>query len=324
MSAEVVVHGASGFVGGAILRALAAAPGLTPVACVRRRSAAPAGFACRVCDATDAAAVAEASRGAAFAVNAVLGDRATMLAATRNICAAALQAGSRRVVHVSTAAVYGSAEGAASEDSPLEPAGPYASAKVACEAAVRRHVEAGGEAVILRPGIVYGPGGQQWAGRLMRLLRAGRLGDLGARGDGLCNLIYHDDVGAAVVAALTAEVAPGEAINLAPHAPPTWNEVFVRLGCAIGATPVRRLTARRLRIETQVLAAPLQAAKLAAARLGLPPGALPEPIPPSLLALWRQRLRLDGTKADRLLGLARTPDDRGLAACAGWFLEASR
>jgi nucleoside-diphosphate-sugar epimerase len=319
---RVLVHGAGGFVGGAIMRALARAPGLTPVGCVRRRPANDAGLDWRLCDATDPRAMTDAAGTADFAVGAVLGNPSTMLAATRNLCRAARAAGHRRIVHISTMSVYGDAEGVVSEDAALDVTldsahlGPYAAAKIACEAIIRDFIAGGGEAVILRPGIVYGPGGQQWVGRIGRLLAARRLGDLGVLGDGFCNLVYHDDVGQAVVAALSSPTAAGCAINLAATAPPTWNEWFVRLACAIGATPVRRITGRRLRIEQRLLAPPLQVAKLIAAKLmagprGWPPGALPEPMPPSLLKLWGQRILLDPGRAL----------DSGLERAATWFRE---
>jgi hypothetical protein len=123
------------------------------------------------------------------------------------------------------------------------------------------------------------------------------------------------------VASLDANVAAGQAINLAPIAPPTWNEVFSRFACAIGATPLRRIAARRLRAEATLAAPPLQIAKLAAAKLGLRPGALPEPMPPSLLALFRQRIVLDASRAQSLPGFTRTAFEDALAACSFWFLE---
>ena len=48
-----------------------------------------------------------------------------------------------------------------------------------------REAMAGGlDAAILRPALVYGRGSALWSERVARLLRAGRLGDLGAAGDG--------------------------------------------------------------------------------------------------------------------------------------------
>jgi nucleoside-diphosphate-sugar epimerase len=277
------------------------------------------------CDATDAAALDAALQSIPFAVCSVLGNRATMAAATRNLCDAARWTGMRRIVLLSTMAVYGPATGLVDETAPLDGSlGAYGAAKVECERVARAFVEAGGAATTLRPGIVYGPGGEQWIGRLGRLLRAGRVGDLGALGDGACNLIYGDDLGAAVVAALSAPGAAGEAINLAEPDPVTWNEVFTELGCAIGVPYVRRLSERRLRVEAKLLAPDLQAAKVVGSRLGLRPGILPDPIPPSLLRLWQQEIRLDHRKADALPDFPRTLRATGLARAAEWFLAQER
>jgi hypothetical protein len=120
-----------------------------------------------------------------------------------------------------------------------------------------------------------------------------------------------------VIAALQEPAAEGQAINLATPAG-TWNRYFVRFGRAIGSTPVRRISGRRLRVETKVLAPVLKIAEIGARRLRA--GRLvPEPIPPSLARLWQQEIELDTTRADELLRLAWTPIDRGLDLAARWF-----
>src|SRR5207237_284416 len=116
----------------------------------------------------------------------------------------------------------------------------------------------GERAVVLRPGIVYGPGSAQWSERVARWLHAGRIGDLGACGDGYCNLVHVSDVCAATLKALGTRDAAGRAYNLGSPQPPTWNEYFVEYGRALGAVPVRRISRRRLRIETKILAPPLK------------------------------------------------------------------
>ena len=123
------------------------------------------------------------------------------------------------------------------------------------------------------------------------------------------------DVAAATAACLG---APGGTFNLAARKPPRWNEVFATLALATGAMPLRRIGGRRLAWERRVLARPLQAAKIAAARAGLAPGRLPEPMPPSLLALFARQIRLNSKRADAL-GFARSDDAAGLAEAAGWF-----
>lgn len=322
---KVLVLGANGFVGSAIMRSLAAAPDFEPVAGVRRRRSSSDAADDRVFDATDAAALESALQGTSFAVCSILGSRATMLASTRNLCEAARRTGTRRLVFISSMAVYGPATGLVDESAPLDGSlGRYAAAKVACERIVDAYVAAGGAATILRPGIVYGPGGEQWIGRIGRLLRSGRLGDLGPFGEGLCNLIDCGDLGAATVAALSAPAAAGEAINLAERDPATWNAFFHDLGRAIGVLELQSIPRWRLHAEQALLAPALQASKLAASRLGWRPGTLPEPIPPSLRSLWGQKIRLDHRKAEALLGLAYTPRNTGLARAAAWFLARER
>ncbi len=296
MTGRVLVLGGGGFVGRAVMAAL----GDNAVAASRRPVP---GVAHVLCDAADRASLAAACAGASAVVNAAAGSPASMLRATENLCAVAGQGG-QPIVHLSSMAVYGAAEGLVREDARLDGASSaYAAGKIACEAALRRFETSGGAVSILRPGIVYGPGDQQWIGRLCRLLRAGRLGDLGAAGDGFCNLVHVRDVAAACLACLH---APGGTFNLAARTPARWNAVLSTLALAIGAVPLRRIGHRRLALERRVLAAPLEIAKRAASRAGLAPGRLPEPLPPSLLALFARQIRLDPARADGSASAAAT------------------
>ncbi len=322
--AKVAIIGASGFVGAGIIRAALASTAVLPVACMRRpsRELEALGVATALCDATDAIALGRALDGATHAVNCVLGSPATMVTATRNLCAAARQQGLRRIVHMSSMAVYGPMTGVVDETACLQPAGSYGRAKAECEKIVRDFIAAGGDAVVLRPGCVYGPGGQQWVGRIARWLQAGRLGDLGEWAEGFCNLSFIDDLAGAVLAALMTREAAGQTFNIAERDPGTWNQYFVELGREIGVS-VRRVSHFRISLETCVLAPPLQIAKIVGQRFGVRPGLIPEPIPPSLPPLWRQRIRLDHRTADAALAFQRTPRRRGLTLCASWFHSAA-
>jgi nucleoside-diphosphate-sugar epimerase len=315
----VVVLGASGFLGRRLLHRLSGTERFRPIAAARRRPADGADVEWRPCDATDPASLAAALAGAAYAINCVNGDAATMQEATRNLCAAAHQAGLRRVIHVSSMAVYGGATGLITETRRLDgSAGGYAAAKVACEAMIQEYSAAGGEAVILRPGCIHGPGSEQWTGRIGRLLRHHRVGDLGAAGDGACNLIHVDDAAEAILAALVRPGAVGQAFNLGDPDPGTWNAYFMRFGRAIGATPITRISARWLKLETKLLAAPLKIATIAAGR-GKLHRLAPDPLPDSLARLWQQDIRLDHRRADAVLGFPRTRPPRAIADAAEWF-----
>ncbi|GBD32989.1 3 beta-hydroxysteroid dehydrogenase/Delta 5--_4-isomerase [bacterium HR33] len=103
---------------------------------------------------------------------------------TANVLQAARAWGVSRVVHVSTELVDGDAT-------------PYQRSKREAEALVQRYVSEGGDAVIVRPTRVYGPGPLNQANsvtRLIELYRRGwfrvRLADGGARG----NYVYVEDL----------------------------------------------------------------------------------------------------------------------------------
>lgn len=203
-----------------------------------------------------------------------------------------------RVVHLSSMTVYGNVEGLITEDAPLRPElGAYAAARVLAEQLAQGY----GKAVILRPGVEYGPGGQAWTGRVARWLRARRLGDLGVAGDGRCNLVHVDDVADATLRALKAPELAGQAFNLVMDSPPSWNDYFIAYAIALGAVPVPRISSRWLRLETRLLAPPLKVLELLCARATAGRVLPPPAIPPSLLRLMRQDIRLSNSRAKSLL-----------------------
>lgn len=109
---------------------------------------------------------------------------------TRHVLDASRRAGAARVVHTSTNLVEGA-------DRPERILTHYQRTKIAAEAAVQEYVAAGGDAVIVRPARVYGPGPLTDANAVTRIVRqflAGtfrfRLADGGARG----NWVHVDDV----------------------------------------------------------------------------------------------------------------------------------
>ncbi|MES2186488.1 MAG: NAD(P)-dependent oxidoreductase, partial [Pseudomonadota bacterium] len=170
--------------------------------------------------------------------------------------------------------------------------------------------------VVLRPGCIYGGGSPQWSTRIARLLRERRIGDLGADGDGICNAVHVVDVARAVAAALTTPGIAGEVFNLAMAPPPTWNGYFLAYAKALGAVPLQRIGARRLKIETKLLAPVLKIAEIVGKKAGLGADRFPPPIPPSLLRLWRQEIRLEAGKAQRVLGVTWMGLEEGLSSAA--------
>jgi hypothetical protein len=121
------------------------------------------------------------------------------------------------------------------------------------------------------------------------------------------------------VRALAAPGAAGAAFNLAEPDPPRWNRFLAEFACRIGATPVRRIRPARLAAEGRLLAP-----ALGDGRRLLRAAPLPDPIPPSLLRLFGQEIRLDPARADRVLaGWRETPLALGLDQAAAWFRAAA-
>ncbi len=171
----------------------------------------------------------------------------------------------------------------------------------------------GRRAVILRPGIVYGPGSTLWVDRPLAALEAGSLGDLGARGDGIAALIHVADVAEATRCALAALSGPGPgllAANLIGPETPRWNDYFARLAAAAGLPPPRPLKPLRLAL-LRALSLPAKAL----ARLRLPvPRALRLVPAPGELRLFARAARYETHRARAELGFrATTPLAQGLA-----------
>lgn len=321
MSLRVLVLGADGFIGGHLLAALAASDWATPIAAGRRPRAASAddSVARLQFDATDQAALTHALQGVDAVVNCISGNRLTIESSARALLAAAAsQPRPPRVAHMSSMAVYGPGDGLVSESAPQLGKHAYALGKIAAEADCRRYPQA----VVLRPGIVYGPRSRHWTDRVGRWLLQRRVGDLGAAGDGCCNLVYVDDVVSAIAQCLRRSDVAGQAFNLAMGQPPSWNDYFVAFARQLGAVPVARIGRRRLKLETRLLAPPLKIAEILLSKARMTSISLPEPIPPSLLRLWQQDMRLDVTRAEQLLQLQWTSLADGLAQSARWFQAA--
>lgn len=320
---KILVLGGSGYIGKRLLDLLRSTSWAVPVGASR---AAPAqgqtsttGWA-RL-DTRDLSVLSAALQGFDAVVNCVAGDAQTISEGSRLLVKAALAVQCPRVIHLSTMSVYGPVEGLIHEGVRLDPSlGWYGRAKCEAETQVGNFVQQGGQAVVLRPGCVYGPGSEPWVGRVGRWLRAGRLGDLGVAGDGWSNLVHVDDVCQAVIASLRLSLKPNElpVFNLAAPDSPRWNDYFMALALQINATPVRRIGPLQLRMDAWLASPPLKAAQRASKLVGKSV-TLPDPMPPGLLRLWAQHIHLDASSVTQQLGLVWTPYLVGLQSSASWF-----
>jgi nucleoside-diphosphate-sugar epimerase len=175
--------------------------------------------------------------------------QAVNVTGTENVCRAALQAGTRRVVHVSSWTTYGMDLGQpAREEFELRPMRePYTITKAAGDLAVQRMiVDDELPAVIIRPGTIFGPGDRLNFGRIADRLQAGRGVIVGSGGNAL-PLVYVIDVVEGLLLALDHERAIGQAYNIGNDAPLTQRQLLDAIADEIGAPRARlRLPYRML------------------------------------------------------------------------------
>lgn len=320
---SILVAGAGGFVGRRLVEKLHA-EGRPVVAGVRkpRERFARLGIEQRVFDAERDDSVRDAFVGITHVVNCIMGSPAAMVGATANLVATAAEAGVQRFVHFSSIAVFGNAEGEIGDDFPVgQNVDAYGQAKIECEHLVRNAQRLGLRTVILRPALIYGPGSEQWTGRIARLLRWSRLGDLGPAGDGVCNLIHVDDVVGAAIAALDRPEAANRAFNLAMADAPAWNRYLLDFNRALGFTPAFRVPGRNLRIETKLIAIPLKIAEIVTGRIGFGARFVPDLISPGLARLFSLDARYHSGRADVVLGPSSVSYAEGLRQSAAWAGE---
>jgi nucleoside-diphosphate-sugar epimerase len=181
---------------------------------------------------------------------------------TRNVVEAALAAGVQRLVHLSSAAIYGYPQREAiDEQQPLRSRGiPYIATKIAGEEIVREAITRRSlPAVILRPVMVFGPGCQNYVGDIVRHLRGGSMGLLDG-GRHVAGLAYVENVADALVLASHSTAALGHAMNICDDSAVTWKEYIDVLADGLGLRRVNWSLPTRL-------AYPLAAFLESAARL---------------------------------------------------------
>lgn len=237
---SVAILGANGFVGTRAVEMLHLG-GIVDVRPIVRTPASLAPLSrfdldARVGDARDQQALARAFAGCDVVVHAVAGSPELILSVLEPVYQAAQQAGVRRLIYLSSAAVHGQApQPGIDERAPLErrQALPYNNAKVRAEQVLSQLRQRGSvELVVLRPGIVFGPR-SAWVGRFADGLLAGEA-YLVNGGHGVCNSIYVDNLIDGIHRAATASDVDGEAFLLGDREHVTWRDLYGPIARAMG------------------------------------------------------------------------------------------
>jgi nucleoside-diphosphate-sugar epimerase len=155
---------------------------------------------------------------------------------------AAVAAGVRRVVHVSSITVHGNnVRGEADEESPLraEP-NPYSRSKVAGERLLGRLIrEERAPVTIVRPGWIYGPRDAASFARLAEKVGNGQMIIVG-RGNNHLPLIYVGDAAQGVLLAAEAPQAEGRSYLLVNDEPATQREFLAAIAAELDVPPPTR------------------------------------------------------------------------------------
>lgn len=192
-------------------------------------------------DLLDPRAITKALEGCDAVVHLAHGDDDIAAKATRNLVDAAIRAGIKRFVHVSSIAVHGPEPGPEAAHESTARIGrygeTYCDAKAEEEEIVRRAIDSGQlPAVILRPTIVYGPGGS-FVESVLKDARNGRV-SLVDEGSGVCNAVYIDDVCDAIEAALTSPNAVGSAVFINGDHAVSWRQFALAIASLVHPMPV--------------------------------------------------------------------------------------
>lgn len=320
---DVFLTGGTGFVGSEVARRLRAR-GDTVRALVRdpARAGALADLGCRLVpgDLSDEAHLTAACAGADAVVHCaaiyevgVPADRRpelvdTNVCGTERVLGAALAAGVRKAVYVSTVAVFGNTRGevvdetySRPEDVPLTSV--YEETKALAHRRAHEIGQRGLPLVSVQPGVVYGPGDPSTVGDLATRFLAGRLPALPFPDLGITP-VHRDDVADGVLRALDAGIA-GESYVLAGE-PTTMRGLLTVLAEVSGRKPPNRT------VPSALLRALAPFGRVVGPALGMPPN-LRELIRSSDgVTFWAR-----SDKAARDLGWSPRPLAEGLRELAG-------
>jgi len=325
----ILVTGATGFLGPHVVRALAAAHGAGGVRALLREP--DPGFAARFPEVEiatgdlpddDALAAATAGVGAVVHLASKNVDRdgsgfAINPEGTEALCRAAVAAGARRFLYVSSVGVYGhGAHRDADETTPVAPDTPFSASKAAAERAVlARHRARELAATILRHRFVYGEGDTAVLPRLIRAARRYPFRIAGGRAR--ISLVWAPDFAEVVRRFVTApeEAAPGTGdpvFHVTSGEALTYRRVVETICDAFGC---RR---PRLSLPLWLLLAPLLAREKL---LGLDPETVA-----GLSSLRLKMIARDNQFSNRKLlarfpDLAFTPFADGLAESLGYYRQ---
>lgn len=190
----------------------------------------------RLGDVLDKNSLKQLLAGIDIVVNCAVGDKRVIADGTRLLTEIYRQSGVKKLIHLSSVAVYGKRSGRIMETDRPQPVNNYGRAKLEAEQYCMRLYREGFPVMILRPSIVYGPFSETWTMTLGKTIIERKLGLSDSFG-GKCNLLHVDDLAKIILSSLDNDRAKG-VFNVNGEEIITWNDYFILFNYALGLPPL--------------------------------------------------------------------------------------
>lgn len=237
MKKTLFVTGATGFIGGRIVERLYDSRKYKVIAGVHNWSnAARIGrfpVEMRYCDVLDKNNLASSFKGITHVIHCAAGSERIITEGTRNILKVACDFKIKKLIYLSSIAVYGDTSGIVDESVIPRPIDSYGKAKLLAEKECLRYTIKNLPVVILRPTIVYGPFSQKWTVDIARLIACHIIG-ISHIFEGKCNFIYVDDLVNAITLALEVNDSISQVFNVGGSQVISWNNYFKEFNKQMG------------------------------------------------------------------------------------------
>ncbi|MBI3690016.1 MAG: NAD(P)-dependent oxidoreductase, partial [Mycolicibacterium aromaticivorans] len=245
---RIALIGAGGYVGARLIEksVLLGEPSLVPIVRSWRSQGRLARYGVRTVqgDANDAASMVPHLEGCGMAVNLTMGDNASMVDNAQAIHEACRRAGVPLLVHMSSAEIFGRAEAADLKENSAPTTRhwmEYGRAKAATESWLRTQFNGPVKVVILRPGLIWGPG-SGWLVQPAQSLIDGTAYVFND-GRGICNLIHVDNLIRHVEELARAEQVESAIFNVSDVETLTWMDYYAAVAQQLGidSSTIRKL-----------------------------------------------------------------------------------